>query len=42
LLPLSSGTRPFAVETETSPQEAVSDFLAGTLKAAGTFCRRHE
>ena len=38
----ANGIRPVVFVDDLSPEEAVAGLLAGTLKAASTFCRCHE
>ncbi|MHC4444817.1 MAG: NifB/NifX family molybdenum-iron cluster-binding protein [Planctomycetota bacterium] len=36
------GTQPVVIDTETSPEDAVKDFLAGKMKSSKSFCSCHE
>jgi predicted Fe-Mo cluster-binding NifX family protein len=38
----ASGIRPLVFIDDLSPEQAVAELVAGTLKAASTFCRCHE
>ncbi len=35
------GIQPFVLQEEMTPEQAVNEFLAGRLTAAGSFCRCH-
>lgn len=38
----ANGIKAYVLESESTPDEAVMQFLSGSLKAAGSFCRCHE
>ena len=38
---LAKGIQPVVVEAESPPEDAVTAYLSGELRGAGTFCRCH-